>query len=85
MERRKYFVCGVFPCTAKKEEIMRDDLKDENGDYDMECVLTAREMGELVKEAGLEFIEAIDADTHEAPSEDSERIYIVARENGKEV
>jgi len=55
MERKKYFVCGIFPCTAKKEEIMRDDLKDENGNYDMDCVLTAREMGELVKEAGLDW------------------------------
>lgn len=41
------------------------------------------EMVNFVKEAGLEFIEAIDADTHEAPNEDSERIYIIAGEKGK--
>ena len=42
------------------------------------------EMIAFVKEAGLEFIEAIDADTHKAPTEDSERVYIVAREKGKQ-
>ncbi|MBP3233538.1 MAG: class I SAM-dependent methyltransferase [Eubacterium sp.] len=44
---------------------------------------TIEEMTSFVKEAGLEFITAIDADTHEAVTDDSERIYIVARENGK--
>ena len=41
------------------------------------------EMKTFVEKAGLEFVEAIDADTHEAPSEDSERIYVIAREQGK--
>ena len=44
---------------------------------------TLDEMKSFVEEAGLVFISAIDADTHEAPDDDSERIYIVARENGK--
>ncbi len=44
---------------------------------------TIEEMISFVKEAGLEFITAIDADTHENVTPDSERIYIVARENGK--
>ena len=44
---------------------------------------TLEEMTSFVKEAGLEFITAIDADTHENVTSDSERIYIVARENGK--
>ncbi|MBO5474853.1 MAG: methyltransferase domain-containing protein [Lachnospiraceae bacterium] len=33
----------------------------------------------LVEQAGLQFIEAIDADTHGAVTDESERIYIVAR------
>ena len=44
---------------------------------------TLEEMTSFVKEAGLEYITAIDADTHEEPTADSERIYIVARESGK--
>ena len=44
---------------------------------------TLEEMKGFVEKAGLEFIEAIDADTHEAPTDDSERIYIIARECSK--
>lgn len=42
---------------------------------------TLETMKRLVEEAGLLFVEAIDADTHEAPDENSERIYMVAMEN----
>ena len=44
---------------------------------------TLEEMKSFVEAAGLLFVTAIDADTHEEPDEDSERIYIVAREQGK--
>ena len=44
---------------------------------------TLEEMLELLERSGLTFVEAIDADTHENPTDESERIYIVARENGK--
>ena len=44
---------------------------------------TLDEMKEFVKKAGLLFVTAIDADTHKEPTDDSERIYIVAREQGK--
>ena len=41
------------------------------------------QMKQALKEAGMEFITALDADTHEAVTEASERIYCIARENGK--
>lgn len=44
---------------------------------------TLEEMVSLVKRSGLEFVAAYDAFTREVPSEQSERIYIIARENGK--
>lgn len=44
---------------------------------------TLEEMVRLVKKSGLEFVTAYDAFTRKAPEETSERIYIVARENGK--
>ncbi len=44
---------------------------------------TLDEMKGFVEAAGLIFVTAIDADTHEDPTDDSERIYIVAREQGK--
>ncbi len=40
-------------------------------------------MIELVEAAGLEIVEIQDADTHGALSDESERVYIVAREHGK--
>ena len=44
---------------------------------------TLEEMIRLVKASGLEFVAAYDAFTKNAPDEKSERIYMVARENGK--
>ena len=41
------------------------------------------QMLEYLGQAGLEFVEAVDADTHGAVNEMSERIYVVARECGK--
>lgn len=44
---------------------------------------TLSEMTAFVKKAGMEVVLVLDADTHKAPGEDSERIYVVAREHGK--
>lgn len=41
------------------------------------------EVRKAVEEAGMEFVAAYDAFTKEPPKEDSERIYVVAREKGK--
>lgn len=42
-----------------------------------------RQMKSLVEKAGMSFVAAFDADTHKEPGAESERIYIVARERGK--
>lgn len=44
---------------------------------------TLAEIQELLECAGLVFIEAYDADTKETPNDTSERICVIARENGK--
>lgn len=44
---------------------------------------TLEEMKNFVEKAGLKFIKAIDADTHGEPEEESERIYIIAKEQEK--
>lgn len=44
---------------------------------------TLAEIQELLERAGLVFIEAYDADTKETPNNMSERICVIARENGK--
>ena len=45
---------------------------------------TLEEMKGFVERAGMEFVLALDADTHEAPIETSERIYVIARECSKQ-
>lgn len=44
---------------------------------------TLDEIRNLLTQAGLVFEKAIDADSHDAPGQTSERIYVIARENGK--
>lgn len=44
---------------------------------------TLDDMVRLIRQSGMEFVAAYDAFTREMPGEDSERIYIIARENGK--
>ncbi len=41
------------------------------------------QMKRALQEAGMEFVAAMDADTHKAVKEDSQRIYCIAREKGK--
>ncbi|MBQ7430091.1 MAG: class I SAM-dependent methyltransferase [Butyrivibrio sp.] len=45
---------------------------------------TLDEMKGFVEQAGMVFVKAIDADTHKEPDENSERIYVIAREHGKD-
>lgn len=45
---------------------------------------TLKTMRSLIEQAGMEFVTAVDADTHGGVRGESERIYIVAREKGKE-
>lgn len=44
---------------------------------------TLEQMKDMLLRAGLVFVEAIDMDTHKEPADTSERICMVARENGK--
>ena len=46
---------------------------------------TVDEMTSFVKQAGMTVELVLDADTRKAPSAESERVYVVARENGKKV
>lgn len=46
---------------------------------------TLEEMKSLIERSGMEFLVAYDALTHKEPNEKSERIYVIAREHGKEI
>lgn len=44
---------------------------------------TLEQMKRLVEDAGMIFVEALDAQTHGKVREDSERVYVIAKESGK--
>ena len=55
------FVVSVMPCVAKKFEKQRDQLKvDEN--YDVDAVITTRELAKMIKRSGIRFDRLPDED-----------------------
>ena len=48
------FVCSVMPCTAKKFEAQRPEMNT-GGVRDVDVVLTTRELGKMIRAAGIEF------------------------------
>lgn len=55
------FVVSIMPCTAKKYEKERDQLKT-RGLADVDAVLTTRELGKLIKRSGINFTKLPDED-----------------------
>jgi NADP-reducing hydrogenase subunit HndD len=49
------YVVSVMPCTAKKFEMQRPEMND-SGCCDVDAVLTTRELGRMIKQAGIDFI-----------------------------
>lgn len=49
------FVVSVMPCTAKKTEIIRDEMQND-GLPNVDAVITCRELGDMIKEEGIDFI-----------------------------
>lgn len=54
VEPESMYVVSVMPCTAKKFEITRPELKN-NGCNNVDAVLTTRELARMIKEAGIDF------------------------------
>ncbi|MBN2450864.1 MAG: iron hydrogenase small subunit [Lentisphaeria bacterium] len=55
LDPKNIVVVSVMPCTAKKFECLRDEMND-SGYQDVDYVLTTRELGQLIKEAGIDFL-----------------------------
>ncbi|MFA6627531.1 MAG: NADH-dependent [FeFe] hydrogenase, group A6 [Bacilli bacterium] len=49
------FVVSVMPCTAKKYEAKRDEMKVNKEYPDIDAVLTTRELGKMIKQMGIDF------------------------------
>lgn len=50
IDKKDMYVVSIMPCTAKKYEVTREEMA---GDVD--AVLTTRELGKMIKDAGIEF------------------------------
>ncbi|NPV89778.1 MAG: 4Fe-4S binding protein [Firmicutes bacterium] len=61
----KMFVVSVMPCTAKKFECQREEMK-ASGYQDVDAVITTRELAQMIKDAGINF--------QGLPNEDADRL-----------
>lgn len=57
----KIFVVSVMPCTAKKFEAGREELSS-TGYPDVDAVITTRELGRMIKQAGIDFVKLEDGE-----------------------
>ncbi len=54
IDPKKIYVVSVMPCIAKKFERQRDEMKN-NDLYDVDNVITTRELARMIKQANIEF------------------------------
>ncbi len=54
VDPKDMYVVSVMPCTAKKFEIGRHEMKN-NDVPNVDAVLTTRELGQMIREAGIDF------------------------------
>ena len=54
IDPKNIFVVSVMPCTAKKYESLRDELK-VNGNKDVDAVITVRELARMINNANIDF------------------------------
>ncbi|WP_432402270.1 NADH-dependent [FeFe] hydrogenase, group A6 [Wukongibacter sp. M2B1] len=59
LDPKKIFVVSVMPCTSKKTESAREEMEVE-GLRDVDAVLTTRELGKMIKQARIKFLELSD-------------------------
>ncbi|GHV71089.1 ferredoxin [Spirochaetia bacterium] len=61
LDPAKVYSVSVMPCTAKKAETRRnDDMKSAGAGYDVDIVLTTRELARMIKQAGIEVLKLPD-------------------------
>ena len=65
IDPEKIYVVSVMPCIAKKFERQRPEMK-ENGLYDVDNVITTRELARMIKQANIDF-EKLEDGTFDSP------------------
>ncbi len=57
IDPEKLHVVSVMPCTAKKYEASREEMRVDGENPDVDTVLTTRELGKMVRQMGIDFDE----------------------------
>lgn len=65
LEPKDITVVSIMPCTAKKFECQRPEMND-TGVQDVDYVLTTRELGKMIKQAGIDFC-SLEDDVMDSP------------------
>lgn len=60
-DSKDIYVVSVMPCTAKKTEIRRAEMKND-GNANVDAVLTTRELASMIREAGINFRDLDDSE-----------------------
>jgi NADH-quinone oxidoreductase subunit G/NADP-reducing hydrogenase subunit HndD len=60
VDPKDMFVVSVMPCTAKKFEVNRHEMMND-GNPNVDAVLTTRELAQMIREAGIDFTQLEDA------------------------
>lgn len=66
VEPKDIFCVSIMPCTAKKFEARRSEMSIDGLHPDVDAVLTTRELGKMLKQAGIEF-RNLDDDDYDYP------------------
>ena len=53
---KEIFTMSIMPCTAKKDEIERPQLRTKDGEKETDIVLTVRELAEMIKLSNINFL-----------------------------
>lgn len=69
MDSKKIFSVSVMPCTAKKYEAARPEINASEG-RDVDAVLTIRELGRMIRSAGIDFL-SLPEDEFDSPMGES--------------
>ncbi len=65
VKRENLVIVGVMPCTAKKYECKRPELA-RDGRPDTDYVITTKELGKMIRSAGIDF-NALEPEDHDSP------------------
>ena len=61
LDPKDIYVVTVMPCTAKKYEVRRPDQSSVDGLWDVDATITTRELGKMIRRAGIDFVSLEDS------------------------